>query len=556
MTVGLSGLAVLGNHFHLPLFFGVDFIFGSVAALLALSLLGWLPAVIVAAVGGAYTILLWGHPYALLILVLEPLAVAVLQRRFGQLALADALYWILLGMPLVFFIYTGVLGMDWTQSGLVVIKQALNGIFNAVIACILMMGLLSARNHGMPTRVPIADLLFNTLLAVTLLAGMLPVVLDSRSERLDLETEINARLGRVGARIVAHMAKSSTANLDGTEIPAEMSAALVAADGRILAARGTVHSLRDAGTLTAESGGAQIWLPSGEMAAMQRWRNGHYVRDMPLTTTGPVARLVIEQAAAPLVARIEQQRLEKLSLLAVLTLVAVLLAALLSRWMTRSIRQLDTLSHDLSARIAAGAPTTISGSRIAEYDSLAASIRAMAESLSVSFRAVHDMRDTLEQRVQERTAELARRETMLAESEARFRNMADAAPALIWLSDTENLGTWYNTRWLEYTGRSLEQELGLGWAAGVHPDDLDRCVAYCNEAFAARRAFEMEFRLRRADGRYGWIADTGIPRFNADGDFEGYIGYCWDITDRKEAEFALAAAVACRQPDHQRCDHH
>jgi PAS domain S-box-containing protein len=318
-----------------------------------------------------------------------------------------------------------------------------------------------------------------------------------------------------------------------------VSVALLAADGRALAEHGTLRSLRDPGTYTNVSDAARIWLPAGEMAAMMRWYHGQYVREFPLITPAGPARLVIEQAAAPLVARIEDRRLNSLSLLAALMLVAVVLATLLSRWLTRSIQKLDVLSRDLSSRIASGVATAIPGSRVAEYDSLAASIRAMADSLSTSFRAVREMRDTLEQRVQARTAELQRREAMLAESEARFRNLADAAPALIWLSDTDNLGTWYNRRWLEYTGRSLQQELGLGWAEGVHPDDLDRCVAYCNAAFAERRPFEMEFRLRRADGTYGWIADTGIPRFDAAGEFEGYIGYCWDITDRKQAEFAL-----------------
>jgi len=127
-------------------------------------------------------------------------------------------------------------------------------------------------------------------------------------------------------------------------------------------------------------------------------------------------------------------------------------------------------------------------------------------------------------------------EKALRESEARFRNMADQAPALIWLADTQNLGSWYNKRWLEYTGRTMEQELGLGWAEGMHPEDLDKSVRCCTEAFNARRTFEMEFRLRRADGSYGWIADSGIPRFSETGEFQGYIGYCWDITERKQAE--------------------
>ena len=130
-------------------------------------------------------------------------------------------------------------------------------------------------------------------------------------------------------------------------------------------------------------------------------------------------------------------------------------------------------------------------------------------------------------------------ELQLQESEQRFRRMADGAPALIWLADTENMGTWFNKSWLDYTGRTLQQELGLGWADGVHPEDLEISVKICNSAFNQREAFEMEFRLRRADGTYGWIVDSGIPRFTDDGEFEGYIGYCWDISDRKLVENAL-----------------
>ena len=136
-------------------------------------------------------------------------------------------------------------------------------------------------------------------------------------------------------------------------------------------------------------------------------------------------------------------------------------------------------------------------------------------------------------------------EQALRESESRFRNMADHAPALIWMADTRNLGTWYNKRWLDYTGRTMEQELGFGWIEGMHPDDRERCAAYCQTAFDSRQRFEMEFRLRRADGSYGWIADVGTPRIDSKGEFLGYIGYCWDINTRKstEARLQLAANV-------------
>jgi len=136
-------------------------------------------------------------------------------------------------------------------------------------------------------------------------------------------------------------------------------------------------------------------------------------------------------------------------------------------------------------------------------------------------------------------------EEALRESEMRFRRMADHAPALIWLADTRNMGVWYNKPWLDYTGRSMEQELGFGWLEGMHPDDRERSAAYCQASFDARKKFELEFCLRRADGSYGWIADVGVPRFNDSGEFLGYIGYCWDINGRKatEARLQLAANV-------------
>jgi PAS domain S-box-containing protein len=129
-------------------------------------------------------------------------------------------------------------------------------------------------------------------------------------------------------------------------------------------------------------------------------------------------------------------------------------------------------------------------------------------------------------------------ENVLRESEQRFRNLADGAPVMMWISGTDKKCTDFNRGWLEFTGRSLEQELGDGWADGVHPDDLQECLAIYNEAFDNRRPFTMGYRLRRHDGEYRWINDTGTPRFLADGTFAGYIGSCIDINDQKVAELA------------------
>ncbi len=133
-------------------------------------------------------------------------------------------------------------------------------------------------------------------------------------------------------------------------------------------------------------------------------------------------------------------------------------------------------------------------------------------------------------------------EATLLESEERFRNMADTAPVMIWASGPDKLCTFFNKVWLDFTGRTMEQELGEGWAKGVHPDDLDRCVGTYSASFDARRRFRMEYRLRRADGEYGWLLDDGVPRFTPGGNFAGYIGSCIDITEVKRTlEAALAS---------------
>jgi PAS domain S-box-containing protein len=130
-------------------------------------------------------------------------------------------------------------------------------------------------------------------------------------------------------------------------------------------------------------------------------------------------------------------------------------------------------------------------------------------------------------------------ETVLRESEERFRIVADAAPVLIWMSDVDKLCTFFNKPWLEFTGRSVEQELGNGWAEGVHADDLQQCLDTYNEGFDARKPFVMQYRLRRRDGEYRWVSDDGVPRYDTLGQFAGYIGSCVDITELRKKEEAL-----------------
>lgn len=158
------------------------------------------------------------------------------------------------------------------------------------------------------------------------------------------------------------------------------------------------------------------------------------------------------------------------------------------------------------------------------------------------------------------TIDTGARRAIEREAEAHFVAVAESLPALMWMSGPDQRVTWFNRRWLEFTGRSLAQELGHGWTDGIHPDDRERCLEICAEHTARRETFSIEFRLRHQSGRYRWIIDKGAPRFDADGTFLGYTGGCVDIQDRIEAtellrrhaedleRYAYAAAHDLQEP--------
>jgi PAS domain S-box-containing protein len=135
-----------------------------------------------------------------------------------------------------------------------------------------------------------------------------------------------------------------------------------------------------------------------------------------------------------------------------------------------------------------------------------------------------------------------RTEAALRESEALFRTLADTAPAMIWMANATGHLNFLSKGWLDFRGRTMEQELNFGWAEGLHPDDQAHCLEVFDAATRAREPYEMEYRLRRHDGEFRWLLDRGVPRWDAEGNLAGFIGVCVDVTIRKQAEDALRAS--------------
>lgn len=127
-------------------------------------------------------------------------------------------------------------------------------------------------------------------------------------------------------------------------------------------------------------------------------------------------------------------------------------------------------------------------------------------------------------------------EAALRESETRFRMMADTAPVMIWLAGADRKRTYFNKGWLDFTGRTMEEDVGSGWQANVHPDDLSKFMQQYNDAFDKQQPYRLEYRLKRYDGEYRWILATGVPRYLDDQTFDGFIGTCFDIHERRQLE--------------------
>ena len=193
------------------------------------------------------------------------------------------------------------------------------------------------------------------------------------------------------------------------------------------------------------------------------------------------------------------------------------------------------------SRLAQFAEAIQRGEKIELDDSAVAEVRQLHRALleaSATARAADAER---ERRLvaDAKRAEAERAQEALRESEERFRLMANSAPVMIWLAGTDKKCSWFNNKWLEFVGRSMEQEIGDGWVENVHPADLDRCYQTFVSSFDAREPFSMEYRIRRSDGQYRWILDNGIPRYQPNGEFLGYIGSAFDLTERKQAEKGL-----------------
>jgi PAS domain S-box-containing protein len=178
------------------------------------------------------------------------------------------------------------------------------------------------------------------------------------------------------------------------------------------------------------------------------------------------------------------------------------------------------------------------GERIEHYETIRRRKDGTLLDVSLSVSPMRDIQGTVvgASKIARDVTHQKRAAQAIRASEVRFRLMADSAPVLIWIADTSKACTWFNRAWLEFSNRTMEQELGFGWVQSIHPDDLDNFLRTYSDHFEARTAFKAEYRFRRHDGEWRWLIDNAVPLYEgAEGTFSGYIGSCVDITEFRQA---------------------
>ncbi|OOE69775.1 response regulator [Salinivibrio sp. IB282] len=557
-TLLLALIAVVGNMINLPLFFGVHFIFGSVAVMLAIRLIGLWPAVFVALAGGSYTWILWGHPYAMLALTLEAFAVSLLYRRgVKNLVLADLAFWVVVSPIVLMPLDVIVIGMEASSAIMIALKQALNGVFNALIAGLLVKLLIWYFQNGtinwLPAKIRLHALLFDALLCLTLIAGMTPIIINNQHNIIKNEQRVADELKRVAEGAVARLNQQPDRSLDSQKRSLRPSLSQGASGVAILNREGTptvqvgdLHSGLPGGVRPLTSAdNLSIWLPASGDNLVNRWKAGFYQYQLPIADRPNVSALLIERPAAPLIKNIENMRNQSFTVLSGIAFLSILAAFSLSRILIQPLSRLDRASRHLPEKIRYQSSVVLPHSRVAEYAVLSTSLQDMSHALSDNFRELEKAEASLTEEVQNRTQELARTSDLLSNI------LAASTEVAIIATDTKGGIALFNTgaeRLLGYQSSEVVDKVSpalfhvpeeVEERAQTLTDQLNRPITGF-DTFVAIPMLEgaetREWCYIHKQGHYIPVTLTVTAIYDDRQTITGFLGIAQDITERKRHE--------------------
>lgn len=403
LLIILSLLGLLGNYLSLPLFFGVDFIFGSISVLIAVRLLGTNAAVITALITGTYTYFLWGHPYALIIFTAEAIIVGILiQRKVSSLVLADLIFWILIGMPLVWVFYHNAMSMEQSQVALILFKQAVNGIANAIVATYLLILLpkkwLANIENSREMQFELKEILFTTFLAFPFIVTIILVVYQNNNSRSSYENSLYVELSQ-HADYLEHqidslsIIKSQTFNMnDYHRIKNKRELILVDKNNAVVNTTLTkeiTNEILTRGSHKSLHPGVALWMPErNNVPFMLWWKQAYYYIEHTIDS-GDISKFYVLQKSSSIINRLQQDILTAFIILFSLILVGGLFSYMISNSLTNTFFKLIAITKDLPDKLKDGSQIKWPVTDISEISQLTQHTQIMSEKLSESFSDIN-----------------------------------------------------------------------------------------------------------------------------------------------------------------------
>lgn len=408
-----------GNYFKLPLFFSVDFIFGSIAVLIVVSLYGMFWGTAAAVVAGFHTIIIWKHPYAWIIFTLEAFFVGWgLRRHQKDLLTLDALYWVAIGMPLVWLFYGSLLKLETLPTLIIMFKQAVNGIFNAMIAGLLITNLHLYKwvdNHRVTQKLSFKQTLLNLLVAFVMFPTLILMAWDSieiqQREEMSIVQSLAAATEDLSAELrlwhqhnpseldlsrLHSIINSNHYNLELTiTILDERDRAMVTTRADLEPQQIFDRRPGEKGKVRFLDSGLYHWMPTGK-ASMIGWQNSFYVQEFTLEPVIPW-KIAIEASAAPHINYMEQLYLKNMIILLAIALLAILLANILSQRLVKPILQLARVTTNLPDKLLDSQSFQLPGNSVREIDALVGNFQVMAESLKHKFAEIKTANEEIHQ---------------------------------------------------------------------------------------------------------------------------------------------------------------